>query len=354
MSAHVLSQLNFHRTRHAQKHSTSPAPPLIVGVQGPQGSGKTFLTAHLRAALQAAPNNLSVAVLSLDDLYLPHAGLVAAAAAHPHNALLQGRGQPGTHDVPLGTHVLRALAQINDRDPPDAGGQPPERTVELPSFDKSLFGGEGDRARETTTVRAPLDVVLFEGWCTGFCPISREKAVRRCTQPVVGLEDGFLEKRGYRLEDILEINGMLKEYVSWWEMFDTFIQVRPGGPACAFRRATLMVGCMQIAPPEGHPYTFIYKWRVQQEHHMKARNGGKGMSDEQIQGYVQFQLVGRGSDGGFCRFVDRYIPGYVFFGGGVTEGYEVEPGKWKRPTWSSRGLRIRIGESREVIESSTF
>ena len=37
----------------------------------------------------------------------------------------------------------------------------------------------------------------------------------------------------------------------------------------------------QIKPVESHPYDYIYKWRLQQEHDMKSRNGGKGMSDEQ-------------------------------------------------------------------------
>ena len=41
----------------------------------------------------------------------------------------------------------------------------------------------------------------------------------------------------------------------------------------------------QIKPPDEHPYTHIYKWRLQQEHHMKARNGGIGMADEQVVAY---------------------------------------------------------------------
>ena len=42
---------------------------------------------------------------------------------------------------------------------------------------------------------------------------------------------------------------------------------------------------VQIKPPDEHPYTHVYKWRIQQEHHMKARNGGKGMTDEQVVAY---------------------------------------------------------------------
>ena len=215
MSSHVLAQLKEHRARH--EGSETSVPPLIVGVQGPQGSGKTFLTSILRDTLQAAPHSLSVAVLSLDDLYLPHAGLVAVAQAHPSNPLLNGRGQPGTHDVPLGTEVLNKLKRINFSQ--EATG------VALPSFDKSLFSGEGDRAPGGAVVRPPVDVVLFEGWCVGFYPISRDEVERRWMRPIPGLEEGFLEKRGYKLENVLEINERLRAYVSWWELFDTFLQV---------------------------------------------------------------------------------------------------------------------------------
>ena len=231
MTEHFLAQLQVHRVQYASSGTErTAAPPLVVGIQGPQGSGKTYLTSILRDTLQAPPHNLSVAVLSLDDLYLPHDGLVAVAQAHPDNGLLKGRGQPGTHDIPLGTDALTRLKRINEsRSPTDGPG------VELPSFDKSLFGGEGDRAPGGVVVRPPVDVVLFEGWCAGFYPIEREEAERRWTRPLLGLEDKFLEKRGYRLVDVLDINERLKGYISWWDLFDTFIQVcLSGGGASRF------------------------------------------------------------------------------------------------------------------------
>ncbi|KAI0629018.1 P-loop containing nucleoside triphosphate hydrolase protein [Trametes polyzona] len=310
LEAHVLAELSHHRMKYSGAGST--IPPLILGVQGPQGSGKTYLTSILRNVLQAPPHNLSVAVLSLDDLYLPHDDLVNLAAAHPDNALLRGRGQPGTHDVPLGTQLLNQLKHINDAQPSASG----PATIELPQFDKSAFGGEGDRAPHGTAVRAPLDVVLFEGWCVGFYPISRDEVERRYARPIRGLGDDFLCRKGYRVEDVLDVNARLTQYVAWWNLFDAFIQ---------------------ISPPDDHPYDYIYRWRLQQEHDMKARNGGKGMSDPQVE-----------------SFVDRYIPGYVFFGDGVTEGYEEAPGRRVLPPWLGHGLRLRIGENREVLGTSTF
>ncbi|KAI0653513.1 P-loop containing nucleoside triphosphate hydrolase protein [Cubamyces menziesii] len=305
MVDHVLAELRAHRVRHDGQPAV---PPLIVGVQGPQGSGKTYLTSILRDVLQEPPHNLSVAVLSLDDLYLPHGGLVSLANTHPDNALLRGRGQPGTHDVPLGTELLNKLKRINSSS--DA------HELELPSFDKSLYDGEGDRAPRGHVVRPPIDVVLFEGWCVGFYPISQAEAGRRYAQPVKGLGTDFLQSRGYRLQDVLDVNERLKSYVSWWDLFDAFIQIKP---------------------PEGHPYDYIYKWRLQQEHNMKARNGGKGMSDEQVE-----------------KFVDRYIPGYVFFGDGVVSGHEDASGKRSSPPWTGHGLQVQIGEYREVLHVDRF
>ena len=52
--------------------------------------------------------------------------------------------------------------------------------------------------------------------------------------------------------------------------------------------------------------------------------------------------------------MDRYIPGYVFFGDGVTDGYKEPDGQRKLPPWIGRGLRIQIGESREVLNVDKF
>ena len=50
-----------------------------------------------------------------------------------------------------------------------------------------------------------------------------------------------------------------------------------------FRRSFRSLALAQIKPPDEFPYAYIYKWRLQQEHHMKAKNGGKGMTDEQVE-----------------------------------------------------------------------
>ena len=53
-------------------------------------------------------------------------------------------------------------------------------------------------------------------------------------------------------------------------------------------------------------------------------------------------------------FVDRYIPGYIFFGDTVENGYIDEHGQAVSPPWRGRALRILIGAEREVVGSVTF
>ncbi len=124
-------------------------PPFVIGLCGAQGSGKSTVSRALASRLEAA--NRRVAILSLDDLYLPREDRAALVGVHP---LLKTRGPPGTHDVALGVDILEALGR-------------PGR-VALPRFDK----GRDTRLseRDWTDIAAPVDVVVFEGWCVGARP----------------------------------------------------------------------------------------------------------------------------------------------------------------------------------------
>lgn len=136
--------------------------PLVVGVNGAQGSGKSTLCHFLEVLL--ADRGLRAVTLSLDDLYLTKAQrLEAARTVHP---LFATRGVPGTHDVALGMAVLDAVA---------AG-----RDFTLPRFDKAI----DDRAPQGEPVHGPVDVLLLEGWCLGAVPQPQAEL----TQPVNRLE----------------------------------------------------------------------------------------------------------------------------------------------------------------------
>lgn len=122
--------------------------PLIVGINGAQGSGKTTLCHFLEALL--LEHNQRAVTVSLDNLYLTHRERQnLAKACHP---LFATRGVPGTHDVALGQSILDTLVD----------GLP----VGLPRFDKAI----DDRSSEIFEVLARNDVILLEGWCVGALP----------------------------------------------------------------------------------------------------------------------------------------------------------------------------------------
>ena len=122
--------------------------PLIVGINGAQGSGKSTLCKFLEALL--IEHNQRAVTLSLDDLYLTHAE--RQQLARDEHPLFATRGVPGTHDVALGHRLLDELVA--------------RHPVALPRFDKSA----DDRAPESTPVEHPVEVILFEGWCVGAVP----------------------------------------------------------------------------------------------------------------------------------------------------------------------------------------
>ncbi|KLT42428.1 P-loop containing nucleoside triphosphate hydrolase protein [Cutaneotrichosporon oleaginosum] len=259
----------------AQRKALKEDRPLLVSMQGPQGCGKSTLAAELVNVL--GDQGIKCAVASMDDFYLTHAGLKAVAAAHPNNAMLQGRGPPGTHDLPLLADVLRSLR-----------ARPPSRCnpLFLPTFDKSLHGGEGDRG-PLVPLKDKLDVFVLEGWSLGYGPLPEAEARKRWSRGATASTHDF--------EAIQTLNKNLAE-----------VEVRIGG----FFDAHVCVTPLDFA--------FVYEWRTEQEHRMKEKNGGRGMSDEQVR-----------------KFVDRYMPTYEVFG-------DVRP---QRET-----LTVTFNKEREIVD----
>lgn len=140
----------------------------VIGICGPQGSGKSTGAKALAALLEA--KGLRAAILSLDDLYRTKAERARLAAeVHP---LFATRGPPGTHDVALGLATIAALR----------GGGP----TKLPSFDKRA----DDRVPESEwPIVEAIDVLLFEGWCIGAQP-EGEAALATPVNALEAKEDG--------------------------------------------------------------------------------------------------------------------------------------------------------------------
>ncbi|CUA68611.1 putative ATP-dependent kinase TDA10 [Rhizoctonia solani] len=275
--------------------------PLFVGFQGPQGSGKTTLTNQIKTVLGSHPEPIHAIVFSIDDLYLPYDGLVEVGRAYSDNALLQGRGLPGTHDPILGADILERLSRINVGD---------NTLVSLPTFDKSAYRGFGDRSNETVEVRPPVDVVILEGWCFGFQPLPPAELEKRYDEPeaeggvgkVPALSRYF---RSHSLKSLEVINGNLQNYADlWYRYFTHFIQIVPEN------------------------LYDVFDWRLQQEHAMKLKNGGHGMTDEEVH-----------------NFVARYMPGYELFQDTIES--QGNP-------WIGHGLKVVLDKQRAVMRTESF
>jgi D-glycerate 3-kinase len=232
--------------------------PLVVGICGSQGSGKTTLCASLQVAL-TQEQGANVAVLSIDDFYLPASE--RAQLAHRVHPLLLTRGVPGTHEVALGIALIDRLTHC------DAAARTP-----LPRFDKLT----DDRLTPNAWPEFPgrTDVVLFEGWCVG----ARAQAEGELAAPVNALE---------RDEDA---DGRWRRYVN----------AQLAGPYQAL--FGLLDRLVLLAAPD---FDIVFRWRRQQEHALAALAASAGTSGaEGLRGAVPASRTM--TDAQLARFIMHY------------------------------------------------
>ncbi|KAH9905032.1 P-loop containing nucleoside triphosphate hydrolase protein [Xylariomycetidae sp. FL2044] len=253
----ILEQLRTYTSPHP------PSRPFIIGLNGVQGVGKTTLVKALASALRDSAG-LETLVVSLDDFYLRHADQVALASSQPENALVQVRGEPGTHDMELAKQFFTALCE----------GKP----TSIPQYDKSAHGGQGDRVPEAQweRVNAPgqprVRVVIFEGWSVGFRALAAAEVQARWEAP------SSRTLRDHQLEHLLFVNDRLADYDAVTDRFDAFIHI------------------------DAEDTAYVYDWRRQQEQRLREEKGA-GMTDEQV-----------------VRFVDAYYPAYELFSDKLRSG----------------------------------
>lgn len=183
--------------------------PFVLGVNGAQGSGKSTLCEFLALILREG-YGYKVAGFSIDDIYKTRMERERLAGeVHP---LLVTRGVPGTHDVSLGLETLDRLTTADM-----------ESSVALPAFDKSV----DDRHPMSAWphAQAPVDIVIFEGWCVGCLPQSREELAH----PINALEakeDGDGRWRTY-------VNEQLRgPYAELFGRLDRLIMLKVPGMEC--------------------------------------------------------------------------------------------------------------------------
>jgi D-glycerate 3-kinase len=207
--------------------------PLIQGILGGQGTGKTTMCKILSLILDRL--GYRTVSLSLDDLYKTYSDRLLLTQQDPR---LIWRGPPGTHDIDLGLNLLDQIREL-------------QSPVMIPRFDKSAFGGAGDRTNPEIVTN--IDILLFEGWFVGVRPIHTD-VFDTAPPPILTDADKAFAR---------DINHRLYDYLPLWERLDSLIVLYPTD------------------------YRYSLEWRKQAEQQMIAA-GKSGMSNAEIEQFVNY------------------------------------------------------------------
>ena len=213
--------------------------PLLVSINGAQGTGKSTLTRFMKLMLEQAYQH-EVASFSLDDFYLTRQQRIELAQnEHP---LFVTRGVPGTHDVDLLEQVLNDLLN--------------QRSSMIPVFEKAI----DDRLPvEKWHIQPPADIILFEGWCNH-------------SPPQQGAE---LEKPINQLEETEDSDGIWRQMVN--ESLGEYHER-------LYSQADLLV---MLAAPD---FEQIYEWRQLQEKKLRdsdVPDKSAVMTEQQVTRFIQ-------------------------------------------------------------------
>lgn len=214
--------LNLYRPLAAWLAARAVGPePLVVGVNGAQGTGKSTAAQLLKALLEES-FGLGVCEFSIDDLYLSRAHRQALASeVHP---LLATRGVPGTHNLPLALEVMQALKTAGSAS-----------LTPIPRFNKAI--DDCVPTTEWESVKGRPRVIILEGWCVG----ARAQRAEDLVQPCNNLEKTEDPQGIWRQY----VNRQLGEYQPLFAMLDLLIMLK--------------------APS----FTQVYEWRLLQEEKLR-------------------------------------------------------------------------------------
>jgi D-glycerate 3-kinase len=263
-----------------KKQREDSSKPIVLGITGLQGSGKSTWASKIVEIL-TSEHQLNTITVSLDDFYKTHEGLISQRDQDPKNGLYRVRGQPGTHDEQLAARFFKDLEAYSGK------GE-----LKIPSFDKSQFSGEGDRAPESDwhLVSRKPEVVVFEGWCVGFQPLPASAVEEKYTKALAS-KLPINTPAQHQLPHLLEVNDNLKRYCDAFMgplHFDLFIHI------------------------DTSDLRNVYIWRLEQEHKLIAAKGS-GMSDDQVR-----------------AFIDGYMPSYEIYLDTLRQGLFSDKGRMVR------------------------
>ena len=180
----------------AYKFQNNISDRKIIGISALPGTGKTTLGKWLEAI--SLKLNFKIAVISIDDFYLPSDQMKLAIKNNPWNV---SRGFPGSHSVKL-MHEKLLNWKIN-------------KELNVPVFDKSLRNGLGDRSHWRSD---KPDLLIIEGWFLGIEPFSMDVNYHHINEAELSAHES-----SYRLK----IQNNLYEYLDVWALIDTIWHLKP-------------------------------------------------------------------------------------------------------------------------------
>ena len=176
--------------------------PLIIGLAGGQGSGKTTISSILTLILQKY-FKLNVFKVSIDDFYKTRKDRkLLSKNKHP---LLMTRGVPGTHDIDL---MLKFFKKIRSKK---------FKSLKVPKFNKAI----DDRCKKSLwyKLKSKPDLVIFEGWCVG----ARAQSNSQLKKPINSLEKVYDQKTKWRTH----VNNQLKtKYKTLFKQLDGLLYLK--------------------------------------------------------------------------------------------------------------------------------
>lgn len=223
-----------------KSHQKSAKRPLIVGINGAQGSGKSTLGACLQFLLEQ--QHLRAVSLSLDDFYFTrNERQRLAEGIHP---LLATRGVPGTHDIALARKTLSDLLHQH-------------LPVFIPRFNKAADDRYPPEFAEC--INEPVDIILLEGWCLG-ASAEDETALAAPVNELEADEDPNGDWRRYVNEQLARF------YPSLFDLVDIWIMLRAPSFDC------------------------VFNWRLEQENKLRdrAQNQSRVMNEQQLSRFIKF------------------------------------------------------------------
>ena len=238
MIKYFLIPISFWIARKANKKK-----PLMIGLAGGQGSGKTTISSILTLILLKY-FKLNVFKVSIDDFYKTRKDRkLLSKNKHP---LLMTRGVPGTHDIDL---ILKFFKKVKSKN---------FKNLKVPKFNKAI----DDRCKKSLwyKLKSKPDVVIFEGWCVG----ARAQSSSQLKKPINSLEKVYDQRTKWRTH----VNNQLKtKYKTLFNQLDELLYLKAKN------------------------FNLLRKWRIKQERKLwvqtKNKNNLKIMSSGNVINFMQ-------------------------------------------------------------------